>query len=123
MDSSHWTKASADALSAAISFAESVTAQGDAASQAAADLAKTALESAMSGGTEVAEADKLVLDALISQTWAIGPRGFAAEPYAALQTAIDAAKNVYGDRWASQDEVDAAVAALKDARAALTAGQ
>lgn len=123
VDSSHWTKASADALSAAISFAESVTAQGDAASQAAADLAKTALESAMSGGTEVAEADKLVLDALISQTWAIGPRGFAAEPYAALQTAIDAAKNVYGDRWASQDEVDAAVAALKDARAALTAGQ
>lgn len=70
-------------------------------------------------GEELPEADKRVLSALISQTWAIGPTGCDKVAWDALQQAIEDAEGVRADHWASDADVSGAIQGLKAARAAL----
>ena len=72
------------------------------------------------GGDPVAEpADKTALNAAITAAEALNEDDYTAESWAAVQDALTAARNVADAEDASQDDVDAATAALTEAMKAL----
>ena len=69
--------------------------------------------------TEVSDADKTALDALIAECELIENINYTARSWQAFQKALDNARSISGNAYASQAKVDEAVAALEAARAGL----
>ena len=69
--------------------------------------------------TEVSDADKTALDALIAECELIENINYTARSWQAFQKALENARSVSGNAYASQAKVDEAVAALEAARAGL----
>lgn len=113
-DSTHWTTESKEALKAAVSYGEDIV-KNTSATQAQVTLAEQKLQSALDHGQDMQEGNKKVLNAQISQGTAVGPTGYTETSYAALQDALKKAETVSKDRWAQQDDIEAAVTAIKTA--------
>ena len=64
--------------------------------------------------------DKGLLEDLISQAEGLNEADYEAESFAAMRSALAAAKDVFANEEAAQEEVDASAAALEDAIAKLT---
>ena len=86
LDTTHWVEDSRTRLESAIEYAGQVIESGNA-TQAAVDMAERLLTEAMENSEVTAEADKVVLNAQISQGTAVGPTGYTEESYSKLQEA------------------------------------
>ena len=65
--------------------------------------------------------DKALLEDLIEQAEGLNEADYEAQSFAVMRTALAAAKDVFENEDADQEEIDASAAALKDAIAKLTA--
>ncbi len=65
--------------------------------------------------------DKALLEDLIAQAEGLNEADYEAQSFAVMRTALAAAKDVFENEDADQEEIDASAAALKDAIAKLTA--
>ena len=101
------------ALQTALKAAEDVQAKADA-TQTEVDEATSALETAMENLVQVApEIDTTELEAAIAQAEGLNESNYIADTWAKLEKALEAAKALGVD--ATQEEVDAAAAAITDA--------
>ena len=114
LDTTHWVEESRSRLESAIEYAGQVIESGNA-TQAAVDMAERLLTEAMENSEVTAEADKVVLNAQISQGTAVGPTGYTEESYGKLQEALEKATIASQDRWSSQELVDECAAGIKQA--------
>lgn len=114
LDTTHWVEESRSRLESAIEYAGQVIESGNA-TQAAVDMAERLLTEAMENSEVTAEADKVVLNAQISQGTAVGPTGYTKESYGKLQEALEKATIASQDRWSSQELVDECAAGIKQA--------
>ena len=114
LDTTHWVEDSRTRLESAIEYAGQVIESGNA-TQAAVDMAERLLTEAMENSEVTAEADKVVLNAQISQGTAVGPTGYTEESYSKLQEALEKADIASQDRWSSQELVDECAAGIKQA--------
>ena len=105
-------------VEAALTNAIAVLANGDA-TQAEIDAAAKALTDAMAALRPVGSADVTALKAAIAEAEKLDKALYTEDTYSAMQAALAAAKQVLADTAATQDEVDAATAALEDAIEAL----
>ena len=64
--------------------------------------------------------DKDLLEDLIAQAEGLNEADYEAQSFAVMRTALVAAKDVFDKEDATQEEIDASAAALKDAIAQLT---
>ena len=64
--------------------------------------------------------DKGLLEDLIAQAEGLSEADYEAQSFAAMRAALAAAKDVFANEDATQEEIDASAAALKDAVAKLT---
>ena len=118
-----YTADSYAAMKTALDAAKAVNAKEDA-TQKEVDDAKAALEAAVAGlkkaeAEKPVVADKKALASAITAAEALKAADYTAESYAAVQTALTAAKTVNGKAEATQAEVDAATTALNTAVAKL----
>ena len=65
--------------------------------------------------------DKALLEDLIAQAENLNEADYEAQSFAVMRTALAAAKDVFENEAATQEEIDASAAELKDAIAKLTA--
>lgn len=113
-DTSHWTEQTRKALEEAVSYGQEINGKEEP-TNAEITRAVDQLQKALSGGVEQPEGDKRLLKAQISQALAIGPTGYTEDSYAALQSALESAQEVQNDRWASDDDIAAAIAGIQSA--------
>ncbi|MGI6264210.1 MAG: glycosyl hydrolase family 28-related protein [Acutalibacteraceae bacterium] len=113
IDTANATPITAAALSSALEKARAAAAD-DEATAAQVDLARQELADAMQALTP--KADKTALNDLIAEKEATKTAGFTDESVNALKEAIQAAKKIAGNPNASQEDVDAAIAALNAAQ-------
>ncbi len=113
-----YTQESWAALTEALEKAKEVLADPTA-TQAEVDEAAEALLSAMDALVEYVPADKSALEEAIAKAEALKEGDYTAESWAAVAEALENAKAVLDDHWASQENVDAAAKALTDAMNAL----
>jgi predicted alpha-1,2-mannosidase len=118
VDTAHWTEESRARLEEAVTYGQQVNGDENA-TEAAVAMAERLLEDAIANAEEAAEGDKVVLNAQISQGSAIGPTGYTEESYAVLQTALEEARIVTENRWATQELINETVQAVKTAVAGL----
>ena len=119
LNAADYTEASWAKLAAALNQAKSVNAKADA-SQEEADAAAQALNEAIAAlEKKPGVADKTALTAAISEAEALNQEAYTEESWSALAQALESAKAVNAKADATQEEVDAAAQALKDAVAAL----
>ena len=115
-----YTPASLEALQNAVDEAQTVYNKADA-TQTEVDNAKANVEAKIAALKEKADKSALRLAVKAAEGEAALTDKYTEESIAALQTAIDAANAVLQDPDATQDEIDAAVQAVKEAKAALKA--
>ena len=107
-----------DAFTAALATAQEVYAD-DFASQDEVNSAWMNLLNAMADLRLIP--DKGLLEDLIAQAEALNEADYEAQSFAAMRTALAAAKDVFADENATEDEVNTSVAALEEAMAKLVA--
>lgn len=115
-----YTPASLEALQNAVDEAQTVYNKADA-TQTEVDNAKANVEAKIAALKEKADKSALRLAVKAAEGEAALTDKYTEESIAALQSAIDAANEVLQNSDATQDEIDAAVQAVKEARAALKA--
>ena len=113
-----YTPATWAGLAEKLAAAKTVAGNADAV-QSEIDAAKEALAAARDA--LLARADKTALNERIAEAEALDENGYTEESWAKLAEALAAAKTVAEDANAAQDAVDAAAAALADAKAGLEA--
>ncbi len=116
----NYTEESWAAVEAALEAAKAV-AENEAATQDEIDEATAALNDAMDAlvAVEPIVVDKSALSAAIQEAEALKADDYTEESWAAVEEALADAKEVYDNAEATQEEVDAATAALNDAMDAL----
>ena len=114
VDTTHWTEESRARLESAIEYAEQAVADKNV-TQAIVTMAERLLADAMENAEETSEADKVVLNAQISQGTAIGPTGYTEKSYENLQAALEKARIASADRWSSQELIDECANTVKAA--------
>ena len=106
-----------DAFTTALADAKEVYADGNAMQ----DDVDTAWRNLMDAMANLRlKPDKGLLEDLISQAEGLNEADYEAESFAAMRSALAAAKDVFANEEAAQEEVDASAAALEDAIAKLT---
>lgn len=115
-----YTPASLEALQNAVDEAQTVYNKADA-TQTEVDNAKANVEAKIAALKEKADKSALRLAVKAAEGEAALTDKYTEASLAALQSAIDAANEVLQNSDATQDEIDAAVQAVKEARAALKA--
>lgn len=115
-----YTPASLEALQNAVDEAQTVYNKADA-TQTEVDNAKANVEAKIAALKEKADKSALRLAVTAAEGEAALTDKYTEESIAALQTAINEANAVLQDPDATQDEIDAAVQAVKEAKAALKA--
>ncbi len=115
LDADLYTEKSFEALETALTEAKAVLAEPK--SQKAIDDALTALNEALDGLEELQPTiDREMLEAAIEEIETLlNPADFTKESFAALQTAVDAAKKVLENAEATDEEIAEAYAALEEA--------
>lgn len=117
-EESSYTQDSWAAFAEALSAAKIISAQVDA-DQAAVDEALENLQAAMAGLVEIPAVDKAALEALIVSGEEKLEEQYTEDSWKVFASALEEAKAVYGDADATQEETDAAAAALQKAMAEL----
>ncbi|WP_230399463.1 glycoside hydrolase family 2 TIM barrel-domain containing protein [Novisyntrophococcus fermenticellae] len=117
-EESSYTQDSWAAFAEALSAAKIISAQVDA-DQAAVDEALENLQAAMAGLVEIPAVDKAALEALIASGEEKLEEQYTEDSWKVFASALEEAKAVYGDADATQEETDAAAAALQKAMAEL----
>ena len=118
IDGEKYTEESYAAFAEALKNAQEVL-EDEKASQSKVDAALKALEDALANLTEKPSADKEGLRLAIQKAQSLSQEKYTADSYAAVAAALRAAQEVLSDAQATQNEVNAAKAALENAIANL----